>query len=39
MVFRIYRQLREHWDAIAKALKPVYAAPTEAAALGDSPDR
>ena len=23
---------RQHWDAIAKALKPVYAAPTEAAA-------
>ena len=25
---------RQHWDAIAKALKPVYTAPTEAAALG-----
>ncbi|MGV9387491.1 IS256 family transposase, partial [Nonomuraea sp. NPDC003707] len=24
---------RQHWDAIAKALKPVYTAPTEAAAL------
>ncbi|MEV4078525.1 transposase [Nonomuraea fuscirosea] len=24
---------RQHWDAIAKALKPVYAASTEAAAL------
>jgi transposase-like protein len=24
---------RQHWDAIAKALKPVYSAPTEAAAL------
>lgn len=23
---------RQHWDAIAKALKPVYTAPTEAAA-------
>jgi transposase-like protein len=24
---------RQHWDAIAKALKPVYTAPTEEAAL------
>ncbi len=24
---------RQHWDAVAKALKPVYTAPTEAAAL------
>ena len=24
---------RQHWDAIAKALRPVYTAPTEAAAL------
>jgi putative transposase len=24
---------RQHWDAIARALRPVYTAPTEAAAL------
>jgi hypothetical protein len=26
---------RQDWDAMAKALRPVYTAPTEAAAVGD----
>ncbi len=32
---------RQHWDAIAKALNPVYTAPTEAAAQArfDGPQR